>query len=233
MRRGDVPAVIFKLIRRLALLAVLLIAVLVAAVILGKPYAERLASRAITEQFGGPKVSVSLETPRAGLLSGDFGDVTVRSEPFQRDKLSLQGARATYRAAHVDLSSVLDRTIRLRYRSVTFEVAATQVAVQAYVREQLRLRGIPGATRARVLFRPQSLLVLSGPFTVRAAIKIAGPASLEIVPLDGGPQIAKALTTTISLGPLPTGVRLRGIRVGGDHVTLTGGGAGGAVTIRR
>ena len=223
-----------KLVRRLVILLALVVAAIVVCVIVGKPYLERIAGKAITEQFGGPNVTVKLETPHGlGVLSGEIGDVTVSSEPFVREKLQLQSASATYRDAKVSYPSVLDRSFALKYSSVSFSVSTGLPAIQAFLREQLRLRGLPGASNARVLFRPNTLLVVSGALRMRAALKVVAPDIVRIVPLDGSPAVRRALASRIQLGPLPDGVSLKGVRLKDASAILTGGGPAGRITVRR
>lgn len=224
-----------RLVRRLVIMLALIAAAIVVAVIVGKPYLERIAAKAITEQFGGPKVTVKLKTPHdLGVLSGKIGDVTVTSEPFVREKLQLQSASATYHSAKISYPSLLNRTFALKYASVSFSVSTGQTAIQAFLREQLRLRGLPGASNARVLFRPpNTLLVLSGPLKLRAALKVVAPDVVRIVPLGGTPAERRALTSQIQLGPLPDGVSLKGVRLKDASAILTGGGPAGRITIAR
>ena len=223
-----------KLVRRLVILLALLVAAAVVGVIVGKPYLERVAGRAITERFGGPEVTVKLKTPHdLGVLSGELGDITVTSEPFVREKLQLQSASATYRNATISYPSLLERTFGLKYSSVAFSVSTGIPAIQAFLREQLRLRGLPGATGARVLIRPKTLLVLSGALRMRAALAVVAPDVIRIVPLSGSPAARRALAASIRLGPLPDGVSLKGVRLQDASAILTGGGPAGRITIRR
>ena len=223
-----------RLVRRLVILLALLAAAVVVGVIVGKPYLERVAAKSITERFGGPKVTVKLQTPHdLGVLSGEIGDVKVTSEPFVREKLQLQSASATYRNAAISYPSLLDRTFGLRYSSVSFSVSMGIPAIQAFLREQLRLRGLPGATGARVLIRPNTLLILSGALRMRAALKVVAPDVVRIVPLTGTPAARRALAVSIRLGPLPDGVSLKGVRLQDASAILTGGGTAGSITIRR
>src|SRR6476660_2724420 len=134
---------LFRLVRALVFVVLILAVVGVAGFVLGRPFVERLAARSIEDRVGTP-VTVSIATSiRPGVLRGDLGNVTVTAKRFEHNGLRLAGAQAVYHGVAVQFSDLLSGSVRLRYSSVGFEGTLTQGGLAAYLRPLLARRGLP------------------------------------------------------------------------------------------
>lgn len=218
--------IVFRLFKRLVLLALVVVALGLVAFVLGRPFVERLAARSIEDRLGTP-VSVSIATSISpGIARGDLGNVTVRARQFERDGLRLAGAHAVYRGVHVELFDLISGDVRLRYSSVSFQGGLTEAALGAYLRPLLAERGIP-SKKLRVTIDEGVASLRMG--TQRAAVRarVVGLSSIKLVPVSGSRPLMRALVAPIQLGPLPDGVHLTGIALRKGRATLTGRGEGG------
>jgi hypothetical protein len=218
--------IVFRLVKRLVVLALVVIALGLVAFVLGRPFVERLAARSIEDRLGTP-VSVSIETSISpSIARGDLGNVTVRAKQFERDGLRLAGAHAVYRGVHVELSDLISGDVRLRYSSVSFQGGLTEAALAAYLRPLLAERGIP-SKKLRVTIAKGVASLRMGAQRAAVSARIVGLSSIKLVPVSGSPPLMRALATPIQLAPLPDGVHLTGIVLRKGRATLSGGGGGG------
>jgi hypothetical protein len=219
---------LFRLVRALIFLVLILAVVGVVGFVLGRPFVERLAARSIEDRVGTP-VSVSIATSvRPGVLRGDLGNVTVRAKKFEHNGLQLAGARAVYHGVAVRLSDLISRDVRLRYKSVTFAATLTPSALVAYVRPLLARRGLP-SKKLRIRMGSGTATLFIGKQQAVLGAKIVGLSSIRFVPRGGSPALTRALTGAIQLGPLFDGVHLTGIALHKGGATLTGAGPGGKI----
>jgi hypothetical protein len=220
--------IVFRLLR-LVFFLVLIVAVLaIAALVLGRPFVERLAARAIEDRIGTP-VSVSIGTSISpGAARGDLGNVTVRAKQFERNGLKLAGARAIYRGTHVELSDLISRKVRLRYSSVGFQGTLSEGALAAFLRPVMQAQGVP-AKKLRVAITKGRATLHLGSQSAAFRAKIVGRSSIEFVPVGAASSLARALRSPIQLGPLPDGVHLTGITLRKNAATIGGKGAAGVL----
>jgi LmeA-like phospholipid-binding len=217
---------VFRLFRLLVFLLVILVVAGVVAVVLGRPFIERLAARSIEDRIGTP-VSVAIATSvDPGVLRGDLGNVTVKATQFERDGLRLAGTRAVYHDVNVEVTDLLSGDVRLHYSSVDFQAVLTQPALTAYLKPLLSERGLP-TKRLRVTLSKGRATVHSGSLNVAVRAKIVGISSVQLVPVKGSPTLLRALVAPMQLGPLPEGVRLTGIVLRKGTATITGRGEAG------
>jgi hypothetical protein len=221
--------ILFRLVRTLVFLVLILVVAGVVAFVVGRPFVERLAARAIEDRIGMP-VSVSISTSlRPGIARGDLGKVTVRAKGFDRDGLRLVGARAVYQGAHVELRSLLSGDVRVHYESVAFQGTLTQSALAAYLRSLLTARGLP-ARKPHVTIGKGRATVAMGTQHAAMSATIVGASSVKLVPLGSGSSaLAGELASPIQLGPLPDGVRLTAVTLRAGRATISGGGDAGRI----
>ena len=218
--------IIFRLIRLVVFLAVILAVVGVIAFVVGRPFVERLAARSIEDRIGTP-VSVSIATSvEPGVLRGELGKVTVRASQFERDGLRLAGARAVYRGVNVELSDLISGDVRLHYSAVDFQAQLTQTALTAYLKPLLSERGLP-SQNLRVTIAKGRATLRSGSLNVATRATIRGISSIQLVPISGSPILMRALADPIQLGPLPEGIRLTSIVLHKGGATIAGSGDAG------
>lgn len=218
--------ILFRLVRLLVFLAVILVVLGVIAFVVGRPFVERLAARSIEDRLGTP-VSVSIaSTIKPGIARGDLGNVTVRAKQFERDGLRLAGARAIYRGVNVGVSDLISGDVHLHYASVGFQGTLTEAALAAYLRPLLTERGLP-AKNLRVTITKGRATLRLGQEQAAVRAKIVGRSSIELVPLSGPQALMRAIAAPIQLGPLPDGVRLTGILLRPGRATIAGRGASG------
>jgi hypothetical protein len=220
--------IVFRLVRLLVSLAVILAVLGVIAYVVGRPFVERVAARSIEDRLGTP-VDVTIATDLSpGVVRGDLGEVTVEADEFERDGLRLVGARAVYRGVDVEVSDLLTGDVRLHYSRVAFQGALTEGALLAYLRPLLDDRGVPASSlRVAIGTGKATLSIGSQQATMRA--RIQGRSSIRLVPLSGSAMVMQALDDPIVLGPLPDGVRLTGIALRPGRATITGGGGAGSL----
>lgn len=220
--------ILFRLVRTLVFVLLILVVLGVIAFVVGRPLVERLAARAIEDRIGTP-VTVSIETSlRPGIARGDLGRITVRAARFDRNGISLIGARAVYEGAHVELRQLLAGGVRLRYSGVTFRESLTQGALAAYLRSLLSERGLP-AQRLHVTITKGRATVAIGTRQVAISATIAGASSVRLAPAGGSATLAAALAAPLQLGPLPDGVHLTAITLRAGRATISGGGGAGSL----
>jgi hypothetical protein len=220
--------ILFRLLRLVFFLALILVVLSVAGFVLGRPFVERLSARAIEDRIGTP-VSVSISTSISpGVARGEIGTVTVRAKEFERNGLKLAGARAVYRDTRVRLSDLIDRNIRLRYSSVGFQASINEGALAAFLRPVLTAEGIP-AKKLRVVITKGRATLHLGKLNAAFRAKIVGRSSIALVPVDGDPSLTRALASPIQLGPLPDGVHLSAITLTKNKATIGGKGAAGVL----
>jgi LmeA-like phospholipid-binding len=218
--------IIFRLVRLLVFLAVIVFVLGLIGFVLGRPFAERLVARSIEDRLGTP-VSVSIATSlEPGVLRGDVGNVTVRAAQFERDGLRLAGARAIYRGVKIEIPDLISGDLQLHYASVGFQGSLTEAALAAYLRPLLRERGLPSKSLRVEITRNRATLRMG---TQRAVVRarIAGVSSIELVPVSGSAPVMRALSDPIRLGPLPDGVRLTGVLLRNGRATIAGRGEAG------
>jgi LmeA-like phospholipid-binding len=219
---------LFRLVRALIFLALILAVLGVVAFVIGRPFVERLAARSIEDRVGTP-VSVSIATSvRPGVLRGHLGSVTVRAKKFEHNGLQLAGAHAVYHGVAVHLSDLVSRNVRLTYSSVTFAATLTPSGLVAYVRPLLARRGLP-SKKLRVRMGNGIATLFVGKQRAIVGARIVGLSSIRFVPRGGSPVLSRALTGAIQLGPLFDGVHLTGIALHRGGATLTGAGPGGKI----
>src|SRR6476659_4395762 len=108
---------LFRLLRALVFVVLILAVVAVVGFVLGRPFVERLAARSIEDRIGTP-VSVSIATSvEPGALRGELGNVTVKATQFERDGLRLAGTQAVYHGVDVDVTDLISGDVRLHYSS--------------------------------------------------------------------------------------------------------------------
>jgi hypothetical protein len=218
--------ILFRLVRLLVFLVLIVCVLGLVAYVLGRPFVERLAARSIEDRLGTP-VSVSIATPISpGLARGDLGSVTVRARQFERNGLRLAGARAVYRGVSVGVSDLLSGDVRLRYSTVGFQGSLTEAALVAYLRPLLANRGLPART-LRVAIDNGRATLRVGSLQVAVRAKILGASAIQLVPISGSQMLMRALATPIQLGPLPDGVHLTGITLRKGRAMIAGQGGGG------
>lgn len=218
--------ILFRLVRALVFLVLILVVVGVIGFVLGRPFVERLAARSIEDRVGTP-VSVSIATKiRPGVVRGKVGNVTVTAKQFEHNGLRLAGAKAVYHGVAVQFSDLLSGSVRLRYSSVDFEGTLNQSGLVQYLRPLLARRGLP-SKKLRVTIGKGAATLRIGKLHAVVGAKIVGRSSLRLVPRSGSPALRRALTGAVQLGPLFDGVHLTGITLDKGRATLTGAGAGG------
>lgn len=218
--------IIFRLVRLVVFLAVILAVVGVIAFVVGRPFVERLAARSIEDRIGTP-VNVSIATSvEPGILRGELGEVTVRASQFERDGLRLAGTRAVYRGVDVEVSDLISGDVRLHYASVDFQAQLTQTALTAYLKPLLSERGLP-SENLRVTISKGRATLRSGSLNVATRATIRGISSIQLVPVGGSPILMRALADPIQLGPLPEGIRLTSIVLRKGGATIAGRGDAG------
>ena len=179
---------LFRLLRALVFLVLILAVVAVIGFVVGRPFVERLAARSIEDRVGTP-VSVSIATSvRPGVLRGDIGNVTVRAKKFEHNGLQLAGAQAVYHGVAVHLSDLISRDVRLRYESVTFAATLTPSALVAYVRPLLARRGLP-SKKLRIRMRTGTATLFIGKQHAVMGAKIVGLSSIRFMPRSGSPAL--------------------------------------------
>jgi hypothetical protein len=220
--------ILFRLVRSLVFVVLILAVVGVVAFVVGRPFAERLAARSIEDRLGTP-VTVSITTSlHPGVARGDLGKVTVRAKTFDRDGLNLVGVRAVYQGASIELGQLLSGNIRLRYTSVSFQATLTEAALSAYLRPLLSERGLP-AKQLRVTITKGRATVTMGSQQAAMSATIVGASSIKLVPAGGPASLAAALTAPIQLGPLPDGVHLTRITLRAGRALIVGSGDAGKI----
>jgi hypothetical protein len=220
--------ILFRLVRTLVFLVLILVVAGVIAFLVGRPFVERLAARSIEDRIGTP-VSVSISTSlRPGIARGDLGKVTVRAKQFDRDGVKLVGARAVYQGAHVELRHLLSGDVRVHYDSVAFQGALTESALAVYLRSLLSERGLAAKT-LRVTITKGRATVTLGKQHAGLSAAIVGESSVRFVPLDGSSTLAGEVGAPIQLGPLPDGVHLTAITLRAGRATITGRGDAGLI----
>jgi hypothetical protein len=218
--------ILFRLLRTLVFAVLILGVLAVVALVLGRPFVERLAARSIEDRLGTP-VSVSIASSIGpGVVRGDLGSVTVRARQFERDGLRLAGARAVYRGVNVEISDLISGDVRLHYSSVRFEGSLTEGALASYLRAVLTERGVP-SKKLRVTITKDRATLRVGTLHAAVRAEILGVSSIKLVPVAGSQTLTRALATPIQLGPLPDGVHLTSIVLRKGRATLTGRGEGG------
>jgi len=218
--------ILFRLVRLLVFLVLIVCVLGLMAFVLGRPFVERLAARSIEDRLGTP-VSVSIATSISpGVMRGDLGKVTVRAKQFERDGLRLAGARAVYRGVNVEISDLISGDVRLHYSSVGFQGSLTEAALVAYLRPLLAERGLP-SKKLRVTIDKGRATLRMGTLHVAVRARILGVSSIKLVPLSGSQTLARALAAPRQLGPLPDGVHLTGIVLRTGRATITGQGVSG------
>jgi hypothetical protein len=218
--------IVFRLLRALIFLVLILVVVGVVGFVLGRPFVERLAARSIEDRVGTP-VSVSIATSvRPGMLRGDLGNVTVTAKSFEHNGLRLAAAHAVYRGVAVRLSDLLSGSVRLSYSSVSFDGTLTQGGLAAYLRPLLARRGLPSKNLRVTIGKGAATLGIGKLHTVVGA-RIVGLSSIRFVPRSGSQALRRALSGAIQVGPLFDGVHLTGITLDQGRATLTGAGASG------
>ena len=219
---------LFRLVRALVFLVLILAVVAVIGFVVGRPFVERLAARSIEDRVGTP-VSVSIATSvRPGVLRGDIGNVTVRAKKFEHNGLQLAGAQAVYHGVAVHLSDLISRrrATALHVRHICGDAhperarglrAAAARAARATVQEAANPHGQwdSDAFHRQAARRHGSEDRRPVVDPLHAAQRIAGP--------------GRALTGAIQLGPLFDGVHLTGIALHKGGATLTGAGPGGNI----
>jgi hypothetical protein len=218
--------ILFRLVRTLVFLVLILVVAGVIAFLVGRPFVERLAARSIEDRIGTP-VSVSITTSvKPGIVQGELGSVTVTATQFERDGLRLSGTRAVYRGVDVKVSDLISGDVHLHYLSVGFTAQMTQAALTTYLRSLLAERGIP-SKKLRVTVANGRATLHSGSLKAAVRAKILGISSIELVPVSGSATLMRALADPIQLGPLPEGIHLTGITLRKGAATIAGrGGAG-------
>ena len=217
-----------RLVRTVIVLALFFLVLGVVVVVLGRPFVERLAARSIEDRLGTP-VNVSIDVPvRPGVARGDVGRVTVEAQQFERNGLSLAGARAVYRGVQLQLSDLFSGNVRLRYTSVGFQGTLTQAALRAYLKPVLARRGIP-SKQLTVLIHTGNATLRAGSLHGVVRAKVVGGSSIQLIPLSGSATLMQALKAPIQLGPLPDGVQLTGIALHKGRATIAGSGEAGKI----
>jgi hypothetical protein len=220
--------ILFRLVRTLVFLVLILAIAGVIAFLVGRPFVERLAARSIEDRIGTP-VSVSIATSLSpGIARGDLGKVTVRAKQFDRDGVKLVGARAVYQGAHVELRQLLSGDVRVHYDSVAFQGALTESALAVYLRSLLSERGLAAKTLRVTITRGRATLTLGTRHAAMTAA-IVGASSVKLVPLSGSATLASEVGGPIQLGPLPDGVHLTAVTLRAGRATITGGGDAGRI----
>jgi hypothetical protein len=220
--------ILFRLLRTLVFLVLILVVLGVIAFVVGRPFAERLAARSIEDRLGTP-VSVSIASSlRPGIARGDLGKITVRAKSFDRDGLRLVGARAVYQGARVELGHLVSGDVRIHYTSVAFQGTLTEAGLGAYLRPLLTERGLP-ATKLRVTITKGRAAIAMGSSHATMTAAIVGVSSIRLVPAGGSAALTKALAAPIQLGPLPDGVHLTGIGLRTGRATISGRGTAGKI----
>jgi hypothetical protein len=220
--------ILFRLVRTLVFLVLILVILGVVAFVAGRPFAERLAARSIEDRLGTP-VTVSISTSlHPGVARGDLGKVTVRAKQFERDGINLIGAVAVYQGASIELRKLISGNVRLHYTSVAFQGTLTEAALRAYLRPLLSEQGLP-AKKLRVTITKGRASVAMGSQHARMSAKIVGVSSIELVPAGGSAGLAQALKEPIQLGPLPDGVHLTRITLRTGRALIAGGGDAGRI----
>lgn len=218
--------IVFRLLRTLVFLVLILAVLGVIAFVLGRPFVERLAARSIEDRVGTP-VSVSIATSvRPGVLRGHMGSVTVTAKTFEHNGVRLAGAEAVYHGVAVQFSDLLSGSVRLRYSSVGFDATLTQGGLRAYLQPLLARRGLP-SKKLRVTIGNGAATLRMGKLHAVVGAKIVGRSSIRLVPRSGSPLLRRALGGAVQLGPLFDGVHLTGIALTKGHATLTGAGPAG------
>jgi hypothetical protein len=220
--------ILLRLVRALIFLALILVVVGVIGVVLGRPFAERLAARSIEDRVGMP-VDVTIATSvKPGLARGHLGSVTVRAATFEHNGLRLAGAQAVYHGASVHLSDLISGDVRLHYSSVGFAATLTPGALAGYLRPLLARRGLP-AKKLRVSMSRGTATLHMGKLHAAVGARIVGRSSIRFVPRSGSPSLRSALGGAIQVGPLFDGVHLTGIALHKGGATLTGVGPAGKI----
>jgi LmeA-like phospholipid-binding len=218
--------ILFRLVRTLFFLVVILAVIGVVGFVLGRPFVERLAARSIEDRVGTP-VSVSIAASvKPGILRGKLGNVTVRAKKFEHNGVRLAGAEAVYHGVSVHLSDLISGHVRLRYSAVDFQGTLTAGGLLEYLRPLLARRGLP-SNKLRVTINKGAATLRMGKLHAVVGAKIVGLSSIRFIPRGGSPVLERALSGAIQLGPLFDGVHLTAIALNKGRATLTGVGAGG------
>ncbi len=189
--------ILFRLFRLLIFLCVIVAVAGVIALVVGRPFVERLAARSIEDRIGTP-VDVSIATSiEPGMLRGDLGEVTVKATQFERDGLHLAGAQAVYRGVNVEVTDLISGDVRLHYSSVGFQAQLTQAALTAYLKPLLAERGLP-SKNLRVTIAKGRATVHSGTLNASTRAKIVGISSIQLVPVSGSTTLVRALAAADS-----------------------------------
>ena len=220
--------ILFRLVRLVISLAVVLAVLGVVAYVVGRPFVERVAARSIEDRLGTPVDVTIAADVSPDLARGDLGKVTVQADEFERDGLRLVGARAVYRGVSLEVSDLVSGDVRLHYDRVAFQAALTEAALLSYLRPLLDERGVPSSNlRVAIGSGRATLSIGSQQATVSAAVE--GRSSIRLVPLGGSATLTRALGEPIVLGPLPDGVRLTGVVLRPGRATIRGGGGSGEI----
>jgi hypothetical protein len=224
-----------RLVKVLLPIALLLAAIYVLFRFVAVPYAESQAADAISSDLGAD-VTVHADTPlRPGLLSGDLGDLVVRSDRLERQGLVVNDVRARIHDAHTSLGDLVGGTVRVRFSKIDLSGRVGEATLARYLRDHFASADIQGTNELRVDVKPGVLVAHLPNGSVPLHVAVSGPTTLRLTPAVGGivgQLIGDALSTGIDLAPLPYGIRLRTVRLVEGAALVTAGRGPGSETLQ-
>jgi LmeA-like phospholipid-binding len=224
-----------RLIRVLLPIALLLAAIYVLFRFVAVPYAESQAADAISNDLGAD-VTVHADPPlRPGLLSGDLGDLVVKSDELERQGIVVNDVRARIHDAHASLGDLFGGTVRVRFSKIDLRGRVGEATLAKYLRDHFASADIKGTNRLTVDVKPGVLVAHLPKGDVPLHVAVSGPTTLRLSPAIGGilgRLVGNALSTGIDLAPLPYGLRLRTVRLVEGAALVTAGRGPGTETLQ-
>jgi hypothetical protein len=219
--------------RRLLVLGTVIALLLGVAFIVAKvalvPYAERRAADAIGASLGAPVTVKASDALSPGIVRGDLGTLHVTAPRVQRDGFTVTDFAANVHGASIDVPRLVGGDAVLSFSRITAQAQVRQGTLSRYVRQRLRLAGVPGARHVAVELGKGAVQLATSAGSVPARLVIAGPSSIRVVPTTG--SLSGKLSQSIDLGPFPYGLRLSSIRVLPGRVVVSATRGAGSETL--
>ena len=224
------------MIRRLALLLVVLGTLAAAAEFLLPAALSELVARGMARTLGTDKVAVTLENrPAIFMLGGDFTRVTAAARDAKVDRLVLSDARVTMTGVKLDMEQlVASRTIALeRVKTVDLAVTLSQEEIARYIASSVKGISNVAVTVTPSRVRASGMLTIGGIAKVAVTLEgriVADQAALKFVAdrlvLNNAfaRNIAGSVFSEVTLlefAKLPFGVRGRDVAMEEGQVVIT------------
>ncbi len=224
-----------RLIKILVPIVLLLAAVYVLFRFVAVPYAESRAADSISNDLGAD-VTVHADAPfRPGLVSGELGDLVVKSDRLERQGIVVNDVRARIHDAKTDVGDLLGGTVKVHFSRIDLSGRVGEAALAKYLRDHFATADIQGTNKLTVDARPGVLIAHLPNGSVPLHVAVSGPTTLRLTPAVGGVVgrlVGNALSSGIDLAPLPYGIRLRTVRLVDGAALVTAGRGPGTETLQ-